>query len=633
MLLVLAVIDLLRIRAELNRGRDALKSLDFSSVDQQGNLTGAVNGAAAHLAKADHLADTSPWLGFWSHVPLVDDQVSAIRDVTATARDVGTLGQHAADRVQTALDRASTQGPEGRVPLVDTIASTVADLRSSLKTISIPDRRWLMPPLSGARHDLLGDLTKADQQLHDAGTTMQTLRSFLVGPRRLLILGGNNAEMRSVGIATTSGVASVANGAIDVGDFVDASKTYTAPPGVDLPPGWRDLYGFLDPDLAYGNTVCSANFGLTGQVAAELAARNIDGNVDGVVYVDTVALQNLLDVVGPVTVDGITYDSTNAARILINDNYVKFDTADRGARRDAQGRVANAIFDALQTRHVSFVHLAAKLQELGQSRHLMVWSQRADEQTLWEDVGAAGATSSDDLDVTMQDLGGDKLDFYVQPQVNMTVEPDGDDRRVNLTITATNPTRDRTSSYIEGFGTAFTKPGEYGAYLVVFLPHDAFAAMNSDPGFNTVTPDGPLNAAAMTYTIPIGTTRTVHMSFDLPGSTSTIHLLPSARLAPIRWSWGSWHFDDRLPVAIDLSKVRVGPEVSDLWLSVGLLLFGVGAAIAGNSRGRVAVALANGAEGTRLAVRGAKADYEIGFLVLVVGLGMIATQVALFIWR
>ena len=217
------------------------------------------------------------------------------------------------------------------------------------------------------------------------------LEQFLAGPRRFLILGGNNAEMRAFGITTTAGVATVKDGSIEVGDFLGADKTILQKPGVPVSDDWYTLYEFLDPELQYSTNVMSPNFPEVARIAENISDQNVIGPVDGVIFADTVALQSLLQIIGPVTVDGVTYDGDNAARILINENYIKYGTADAApARREQQSVVAKALFKALNERHVPILKLAARVQLLAQSRHLLISSKDADENEVFRAAGASG---------------------------------------------------------------------------------------------------------------------------------------------------------------------------------------------------------------------------------------------------
>jgi hypothetical protein len=280
--------------------------------------------------------------------------------------------------------------------------------------------------------------------------------------------------------------------------------------------------------------------------------------------------------------------------------------------------VARAIFDALNTRHVSMVKLAAKLQSLARARHLAAWSSIPGEQTLWQDLGADGTRSPNDVLVAAEDLGASKLDFYVTEHVDMTVQSVRQGRRIELSISLTNPRRDKTSAYIDG-GSIYADPGEYGTYLVVNLPRDSFDIVHDDPSYTSSAQDGPLSVTTFTTRVPTGTTKTIKLSFTLPGQVTTINVIPSARITTVTWKWNRLQFDDAIPKPLDLRKVPVGSEAPRPgWLLSGLLLFAIGAALAGDAWGRPGA-------------RQAKVDAHLGWWLLVVGVAMMTVQMAIFV--
>ena len=628
LVVLLAAVDLLRIRHDLDEGQHSLTALDFKTVDERGGIVPVASGAAGDLHRAAHVASSSPWLSLVSHVPGVGDQVDALRDLTGAADRVGQLGLSTAKDVQSALDHASDQGPSGRVALVDQVTASVDRLQSGLRAVDVGAHGSLLAPLRTARADLVRHLDNAANRLDDGRATLKVLRGFLAGPRRYLILGGNNAEMRSVGIATTSGVATIDNGSVKVGNFYNAGQTRLAQPGVPLPPGWDFLFGYLDINIEFGNMVASPNFPLTGAAAAAGSGMTLTGPVDGVIYVDTVSLQNLLAVVGPVDVDGVTYDGTNAARILINENYLNYSSSDPSGRRDAQGRVAKAIFDAINTRHVSLIKLAAKLQDLAKSRHLLAWSSNPDEEKLWQDVGADGARQPNDIVIAAEELGTSKLDFYVTEHVAMKVQPEGDHRRISLAISMTNPPRGQTSPYIEGGTPLYAKPGEYGYYLVVYMPRDATDVVHDDPTWTSASPDGPLQATTFTARAAVGTTRTINVSFLLPNDEATVNIVPSARLRPATWTIGRTSFNDLFPTTINLATVESeSAGYTSIWLVVALGLFALGAALSGDAWGRIAVARADGAHDSPRA----RFDAEVGWYLMIASGAVLAAQVVIYV--
>jgi hypothetical protein len=200
----------------------------------------------------------------------------------------------------------------------------------------------------------------------------------------------------------------------------------------------------------------------------------------------------------------------------------------------------------------------------------------------------------------------------------MKVQSVGPDRRIELSISLTNPAREKTSVYIDG-GSIYANPGEYGTYLVVNLPRDALDIVHDDPSYTSSAQDGPLSVTTFTTRVPIGTTKTIKLSFTLPGQLTTINVIPSARITPVTWTRNRLHFDDTFPTPLDLSIFPVGAEAPRPgWLLSGLLLFAIGAALEGDATGRADA-------------RQAKVDAHLGWWLVVVGVAMMTVQMAIFV--
>jgi hypothetical protein len=296
-------------------------------------------------------------------------------------------------------------------------------------------------------------------------------------------------------------------------------------------------------------------------VYAEMARRRGLGEVDSVVFVDVVTLQGLLKVAGPVTVDGTEYTVDNAAKKLLHENYVQFgehETTEQVARRDSQGRVASAAFDALQSRDYSLPALAGVLQDAAVSRHLLIWSSRPEEQAMWVDLEAAGALHPEGLIISAQNVAANKLDLWVKPSVDLDVRIEGDHRRVTLTYAVENLPRDRTSDYIEGNGLVVPR-GHYRQYLVLYLPHFAHDISTEEPeGFRHEGNDGDNFSVGMVFAVPPGESREVTVEFSLPLSQKTLHVLSSGRLLPIAINFRGHAIHDGLPLELPLGGYPFG---------------------------------------------------------------------------
>ncbi len=559
----LVMADVVRIRNDLEAGQRSLTELDLATVDAEGGIGAIAADADRRFQRAADVARSSPWLAVLSPLPVLGNQVEAMRDLTGTATELGELAASAGGEVEAAIDRAAA-APSARVALVDTVIAELEGIRAGLREVEVGAGGWLLPPLAAARRDLVENLDEADIELDDGRRLASALRGFLAGPRRYLILGGNNAEMRAVGIATTSGLAQVGDGAIEVGGFNESGLTILEHPGVPVPPEIETLYGRFFPGRDYRSAVASPNFPVVASLAADISTQNLYGDVDGVIYVDTITLQAMLAVVGPVTVDGFEYSFENAATELLNENYLRFQTPeDNPERRALQSQVALAIFDAINNREISLTGLAAVLSDLARSRHLLAWSSDPAENELWERFGASGELSPDTLGVISQELGASKLDYYTRFDVAIETsdieggpdrDGDGDSdgaRRVRLALSVQNPQRDETSPYIDG-GSVFAEPGEYGGQVMFLLPDSAYDVVNTEPAFSVVGTDGPVKVVGFEVRVPEGEQRTFVIEFSVPEDQETVDVLPSGRVQPIEYRIDGDTYVDAFPITLPL---------------------------------------------------------------------------------
>lgn len=531
-------LELARIRADLTDGRNGLASLDLATVDASGGVAAVVSRATDHMEAADHRARSSPVLGLLRQVPGVGGQIEALRDLTGAAAELGRRGEETATRLQAVMDAPRT--PASRLDLARSVASELEELSNDLQGFEIGADGWLVPPLAWAREDLDVELIEARASLRRASTASAALAEFLTGPRRYLIAAGNNAEMRSGGVITASGVAEVLDGEIDVGEFLPNDRRAASEAPVPVPQEWYDVYAWRWGNYRYPGTTYTPNFPVAASIIGEISARNQHGPVDGVLYVDTFTLAAVLEVVGPVTVDGITFDHTNVIHRILYENYLVYgDLEDNPVRKELQGDIAEAAFDAIGERDYSLFALAGALSEMAKTRHLLGWAADPVEHDLWETLGVDGHLEADDVFVEVANLGASKLDYFVTVAVDLTTEYDSeiDARRGRMAVTITNPEREQTSPYIEGFSGLIEEPGEHVAWLGWFLPQYATGITAVDfPGFSQSGPDGPLYVSGTVVHVPLGESRTYTVEFILPGDQYFLTVLPSARVRPTVWT-------------------------------------------------------------------------------------------------
>jgi hypothetical protein len=473
-----------------------------------------------------------------------------VRHATAAAASLGAKATVAARRIEARLERAGARGGPGRLELLAMMEGELGELGSALGKVRVPDPGWVYPPARGAHRTLVETLASVRRAAGDGRVAARGLRSFLTGPSRYLVLAGNNSEMRSGGMVLQAGVIRAERGVLRPTGFA-ATGELILPASVSVPEEISALYGWLQPGREWRNASSSPNFTAVAPIFAAMAEASGIGPVDGVLFLDVVALRELLRAVGSVEVGGVSYDASNVERLVLHDLYVRFDREQR-ERRLEFAQLAGETFRSLDRPEVKAAQLAAGLAEATAGRHLLAWSRREGEQDAWRRIGADGALDRDGLMVTVQNHSGNKLDWFVRPGASVTVtdRPDGW-KRIRLRVLIRNAAPDGEPAYVIGNG-AFVPPGVYRTLVAVYLPGWATNVEITPPGPVLVGADGPMRAIGVRLDIPRGGETTVDVSFSVPPGHDRLILLPSGRATPISYKFPGVTVDDarRRPVRI-----------------------------------------------------------------------------------
>ena len=150
------------------------------------------------------------------------------------------------------------------------------------------------------------------------------------------------------------------------------------------------------------------------------------GPVDGVLVVDVVMLRELLSVIGPVDVDGITYTADNIEQQILNENYLRFDSGD-GRRRASRGTGRDRLGDL---RGVEGTRRGDRRPRSGACSAPPTVATSSPTPTI-PTSRTCGSTSAPRgrstplaLMVTVQNIAADKLDWYIDPTVTLRAVPD-----------------------------------------------------------------------------------------------------------------------------------------------------------------------------------------------------------------
>ncbi len=556
-----AVVDLVRIKGDLDAGHQTLDHLDLDTLRDVG-LEGAINGAADHLAAAHHRAETSPFLAALSPLPVVDDQVHAIRDLTGAADDLGGESRVSGRRIADALDRASGS-PGARIDLLDTVLGELDRVEQVSADIDLGADGRLVGPLRSARADVADSLASVPDEIEPVKDQVRALRRLLSGPTSYLVMVGNNAEMRAgAGMPLQIGVASINGGDIHLGEFKPAtSDLFTTHPtgryNAHIPPELSRTYPNWLLGEDFPETAVIPEFPRTAPIFADIAADTQGWTTEGVIHIDAMALSSLLDVVGPIVVDGVEYNSETAPQLVLNQTYLDWDGVPRALRRDAQSGLAQALFDAIEHRDVDLLDVIGALQTAAEGRHLMAWSRDPLLEDLFSSFGADGAVSPYQTLVSLQNTAANKLDWYVYPTIDVSTTAVDGEWEVTLTTTVHHPHRALTVDYIEG---PYLPDGEHRALLTVQVPR--FAEDLQMPGAQVTEygDDGTSLVIGTRFVIPRGETRTVVTRFRLPRDVGRLAVLPSARVKPVPWTVNGTTYDDHAAFVASFGPYPDAPD-------------------------------------------------------------------------
>jgi hypothetical protein len=547
-------------RQHTDDGLDALERAR-AQIDGSGLLRGdaaaALRDAERAFADAHSLAD-GPVLAPWRVIPLLGNNVDSVESLTDAAEGVAAVGERAADEAGELLDATPTTGAE-RLELLQDLADVTRRAERSLQGVDLGDDFFLVAPLGDARERFVERFDQIRSALTDATAAAEGVERLLRGPRKYLVLAANNAEMRAgSGMMLSAGVATFQDGEFSLGEM-RPTPDFNLPAGaVDVPPELEELWGFTPVGRDWRWLATSPRFDVTGPLAADMWEAATGERVDGVLAVDPVVVQALLDAQGPIVVDGRELTGDDVVEYLLLEQYGLVDTTDpeQIARRDQLSTVARAAVDTLNTRPWDTEALVRELSRAGKGRHALAWARDPTEQAAWEAAGIGGQLHDDSLAVSLLNTGGNKLDQFVDVDARLRIMDDaapGKAATVTLRFHNTAPTD--LAPYVGGPHAATDlTAGEYQALVAVNSP--GAGTVPEVEGLDTVVaqgPDGPTNmTAAGPLRLAPGARATVEVRFVVPDTMEELVVEPSARLPRISWRFRGERWEDSEAHRVDL---------------------------------------------------------------------------------
>lgn len=449
---------------------------------------GELDAAGTHVANArrhvDDVQNSVQGVGgdVWSLVPVLGGPVRDVRrlgnaldDLTAVAE----IGVEAWPQVQGPQarvftgDRVDLEALDRLVGRVREAGDHLATARAALEEVH-DERIGVGTSLAEARDAALAEVRPLDDGVRDLDPFLDALPEVLggEGERKYLVAMLNPAELRySGGAALSLSTITVDGGRITVGEAVDSAES----PQFFRPRYWKKVPG--NPFHRGRQSMQTATYAPSWPVSGEEllnAYRSLRGRPGaGVVAVDVMTLQRLLQFTGPLTVPGYpTLTADNFVHEVIGNYDAHPDTAQR---RELNKSLAPAFTQRLFSAD-GLLDKVRALHEMAQARHFAVYFRNDEAQAAFDGLGLTGdlsATEHDYLGVFSQNTNIAKPDVWQRRSVRSRVTLDDDgSARVRLAVTVHNDSPPPPPGFVDPRRLSYTTRWSEMS-LAAFLPRGA----------------------------------------------------------------------------------------------------------------------------------------------------------------
>jgi hypothetical protein len=505
----------------------------------------------ANLTSVNSTLYNSPDFTFLNLVPVARQNLQAVRSAVGLGLQLVSGGQQIVNagavlRSPTGHMDVSLQG--GQIPLdaVQSVESAVASVAATLPSgPAPPSGRFVLKQVRDAEGRVWAEAARRRSELTSVGQGLTLLNAIAGGngDSRYLIAVANTAEMRGAGgMILSYGVLTASKGKVTLGNFGPIDELpLTHPVPVGFPADFTNTFGVLQPTQNWRNATLMSDFTVDAPVLEAMYTEATGLPVNGVFQVDPAGLAAVLAGTGPIDVPGLgSVDASNVVALTLNKAYVDF--PNRPVRQEYLTTVARSAFAALTSGALpSLRPLGTALVQAAQQRHvIMAFTDPATQGTV-KALGFDGALpgpGTDFAQLTVQNFGGDKMDYYLTSAMTVTRHRPDHQIAVDVNLANTAPPGGRPP-YIFGPDTdRGDPPGEYRGLATVYLPPSSLLHRYTIDTTSTVPLPGTQNGnTAITFAVdlPPGGHSHVTLEVDLSAAAANrpgFELVPTPRVLP-----------------------------------------------------------------------------------------------------
>ncbi|MEZ5228701.1 MAG: DUF4012 domain-containing protein, partial [Acidimicrobiales bacterium] len=322
-----------------------------------------------------------------------------------------------------------------RMQFLDTMGVLLAELRSTMDTIDFGPDHHLLASLADSRQDGVVALEELAVLADQAAVGVTGLESLLADGEFLLIVGSPSETQAASGMPLSVGTLATHDGDLQLLTINASENLFPISGSQVIDPDIAARWGFLKPGNDFRKLPLTPRFeDYVGPEALTMWEASAGEQLRGTFYIDPIALEAVLRVVGDIEVEGERFGADNVVDYLLSDQYSTFSDADDDERLERQDRPRPASLVRRSRRSgpdhgIRCCCCASwcRPQTPATSRPTARWPQnrRCGVRWAWPVRSTATRCSSGSVD-----LGGNKLDPYLN--VDVVVDPVRTDEGIEL---------------------------------------------------------------------------------------------------------------------------------------------------------------------------------------------------------
>lgn len=422
-------------------------------------------------------------------LPVIGDNLQAARAMASSGRLLAPAAQEALEAA--AVFPIGPAGPEigfsnGRLNTQPWPAASrhLADGATGA-SLALADVRAadgvLLPPIKGARDQFVREGERAIKALEKASEAAALLPHFFADgtQRTWFLVLQNPVELRATGgFLGAFGILTAENGKLNLERFAANNDLPEVKSPVPAPEEFALNYDKFYSRTYWTSTNMTPDFPTAAGVQAAMYAQATGRHIDGVIAIDAVGLNRLLDVVGAIDVEDIgEVTSENFLPLALNEAYLRF--PDKDDRANFLLPVGEEVWSRLVSGNfLNPRSLMVPLGELVATKRIQMWSPG--ELDRLKRLGLAGelrpTEDADYLMVVGQNAAGNKVDYYAHRRVRYRVDltnPRSVKGVVDVQISNGAPA-DAKPGYIMGPILPNDFPGLNRTFTSVYMPMSTF---------------------------------------------------------------------------------------------------------------------------------------------------------------